>query len=130
MPLQKLSRQNVQQRKKWQTFTKYVFRSGDGAVSVSCLLPFDVGRDLSVVVGTTCLSFPFIFLSLNNKKPEPYTRPNSCFTACCLTIFNIYFLNVLRTPPTHTTPAFSDLKVDVYGMKGGRLWDERWTFMG
>ena len=22
------------------------------------------------------------------------------------------------------------LKVDVYGMKGGRLWDERWTFMG
>ena len=44
--------------------------------------------------------------------------------------FNIYFLIVLRVPPTHTTPAFSDLKVDVYGMKGGRLWDERWTFMG
>ena len=44
--------------------------------------------------------------------------------------FNIYFLIVLRVPPTHTTPAFSDLKVDVYGMKGGRLWDGRWTFMG
>jgi len=22
------------------------------------------------------------------------------------------------------------LKVDVYGVKGGRLWGERWTFMG
>ena len=44
--------------------------------------------------------------------------------------FNIYFLNVLRVPQSHATPAFSDLKVSVYGMKGQCLWDERSVFMG
>ena len=51
--------------------------------------------------------------------------------ACCLTILILLrVLNVLRVPQTHAISGFSDLKVDVYGMKGGRLWDERWTFMG
>ena len=47
--------------------------------------------------------------------------------ACCLTILNI--LNVLRVLRTHATPAFPDFKVNVYGMKGQRLWYERSTFM-
>ena len=39
--------------------------------------------------------------------------------------FNIYFLIVLRVPRAYATSAFTDLKVNVYGMKGKRLWDER-----
>ena len=39
--------------------------------------------------------------------------------------FNIYLLIVLRVPCAYATSAFSDLKVNVYGMKGKRLWDER-----
>jgi len=33
-------------------------------------------------------------------------------------------------PQTHAISGFADLKVYVYGMKGIRLWDERYTSMG
>ena len=36
--------------------------------------------------------------------------------------FNIYPLKCLKMPRAHATPAFSDLKVSVYGMKGQCLW--------
>ena len=39
--------------------------------------------------------------------------------------FNIYLLIVLRVPRAYATSAFSDLKVNVYGMKGVGLRDER-----
>ena len=53
-------------------------------------------------------------------------------TPNCPLLFNLEFLNILnclRVLPDHATPTFSDLKVYVYGMKGIRLWYERYTFM-
>ena len=44
--------------------------------------------------------------------------------------FNIYLLIVLRVPRAYATSAFSGLKVNVYGMKGVGLRDERCRFMG
>ena len=44
--------------------------------------------------------------------------------------FNIYCLNCLRVPRAHATSAFTDLKVNVYGMKGKRLWDEKVNVYG
>ena len=67
----------------------------------------------------------FIFLSVNNKLP-PQERQ---MAPCCLTLNILNILNCLRVPSAHATPTFSDLKVYVYGMKGIRLWYERYTFM-
>ena len=72
----------------------------------------------------------FSFLSFFYGKTTEIRRfpcQKSGLRACCLTILNI--LNVLRVLRTHATSTFPDLKVEVYGMKGGSLWYERWKFM-
>ena len=69
------------------------------------------------------LQFFKFFLSLNNKNKRSLSPKRDRLGACCLTILNYInfkcFKGTMR--PRH---------IYVCGFKGGRLWDERWTFMG
>ena len=63
------------------------------------------------------------FFIVEQQKIQDLFCKKSRLTACCLTILKLnIILNVLKVPQTHATPTFSDFKVDVYGVKGGRLW--------
>ena len=83
---------------------------------------------LSGYLWNNCLpDFSSHFFIVKQQKPTALIFPeNYCARYVVLTILNYIILNVLRTHSAHTTPTFLGLKVDVYGMKGGRLWDEKW----
>lgn len=49
---------------------------------------------------------------------------------CCLTILIYILLKCLRVRQAHATPDFPDFNMNVYGVKGERLWGVKWTFMG
>ena len=88
-------------------------------------------RRIKEVVGTSgwtssILFLLFIFLLLNNKNQGIFLLKSFRLGACCLTILIHNFKSCLRVRCAHATPTFAELKVDVYGMKGGRLWDEKW----
>ena len=63
------------------------------------------------------------FFIVKQQKPKALIFPESCCSRyVVLTILNINFKCFKG--------AFRPCYIYVFGFKGGRLWDKRWTFMG
>ena len=67
------------------------------------------------------------FFIVKQQKPKALIFPESCCSHyVVLTILITLVLNVLRACSAHAISTFAGFKVSVYGMKGVRLWYEKW----